>query len=625
MTDDPERSLAPEYSTNARDPMQTLHQESDPSAVPHDLLSRSQIEALQQFIGMQQPNQQTRADDVSFFPSDMPTTSQVGHYSYLHLHSAAGDQVVGKMDGMVTPALILVMEGPKRKSTRRSLGEMAASDDGLTPPRRRRQVKHAHVPIVPTPSTSTGSSFGRNFTHPRQRKTQQMLSTPATIVQAMVTATSSVFTSNVTVSVTNQSTLTAPSGAAIMSPNTLILPHPVGNGAGGTTQGNPGKRMIKGGTMRIVGRTLAFKDAPDETVNLFRGWTGAVEIIELFPNHTTWPRVMLRLLGNNWTTKEIAAVQLFARDALDKDTLQRRYDAVRYQAIKPGKYLFPHVPGWTPTANPGDVPPVTNYDVTPFMPPPSKVSTLPSITLYEIGKDIVHFPSPEDSGPLTKAVQWAVRIGNTAYTTDDIPALAQAFGWTWPAEATTNDSDQDNANASSHSAFTYPATPTQMTDATDAYTFNGGVADDCDSAAPQHGFRASGGSAVHPHHPENQTSMYQHRPYPSWPPMTSSHFSNNTPGHFAHGNHAIRNFAVPVYGNKRQPANSSSAPTTHQSTDLLGLEINRYLSSRLADPYAYGYHTQRPQAQHAPPYPSRPFDVGPCANQYSDPGFMLNP
>ncbi|TKA69431.1 hypothetical protein B0A55_07633 [Friedmanniomyces simplex] len=438
VTDDSERSIAPENSTHARDSMQDL------AAVPHDLLSRSQIEALQQFIGMQETNQQTHGDDVSFFASDVPTISHVGHDSYPHLHSAAGDQFVGKMDGMVIPALIPVIEGPKRKSTRRSLGELAASDDGLTRPRKRRQVKHAHAPIVPTPSTSTGQSFGGNFTHPWQRKTQQM-STPATIVQAMATATNPVFTSNLTVFVTNQSTLTAPSGAAIMSTNTLILPHAVGNGAGGigrTTQGNPGKRMIKGGTMRIVGRNLAFKDAPDETVNLFRGWTGAVEIIELFPNHTKWPRVMLRLLGNGWTTKEIAAVLLFARGALDKDTLQRRYDTVRYQAVSPGKYLFAHVLRWTPTANPGDVPPVTNYDVTPFMPPPSKVSTLHSITLYEIGKDIVHFPSPEDSGHLTKAVKWAVRTGNTAYTTDDIPALAQPFGWTWPAEATTNDWDQ---------------------------------------------------------------------------------------------------------------------------------------------------------------------------------------
>ncbi|TKA69434.1 hypothetical protein B0A55_07634 [Friedmanniomyces simplex] len=86
-----------------------------------------------------------------------------------------------------------------------------------------------------------------------------------------------------------------------------------------------------------------------------------------------------------------------------------------------------------------------------------------------------------------------------------------------------------------------------------------------------------------------------------------------------------RKLAAPVYGNERQPASTSPAPSTHQSDDLLGLEINRHMSSRLADLYAYGYQTQRPQGQHAPPYPSQSFDVAPCSNQYSDPGFMLNP
>jgi len=83
--------------------------------------------------------------------------------------------------------------------------------------------------------------------------------------------------------------------------------------------------------------------------------------------------------------------------------------------------------GTTPTANSTGV---------------SIQSKLHPVALFDIGRDIVNFPTQEDRGLLAQAVQWAVRTGDMTATTDDIQGLAQHHGWMYPADAGTDQWDQ---------------------------------------------------------------------------------------------------------------------------------------------------------------------------------------
>ncbi|KAK5716276.1 hypothetical protein LTR17_016465 [Elasticomyces elasticus] len=187
----------------------------------------------------------------------------------------------------------------------------------------------------------------------------------------------------------------------------------------------------------VRGYNECFKNAPHVTVDFYRGIMGAVEGLFYFPNHPKWAEFLLRLLGNGWTIKEIAAVMLFARGIPPTGrNFERAKDVLRKQStVGINKQLFPHVNKWTPTRSPGDVVPVVNYSVGHMMPPARHVNNLHVIPLWEFGQGVLHAPAFQDKHWFSQAVDLAVAHNNHTWTTLDIPQLAFHYGFTVPAES----------------------------------------------------------------------------------------------------------------------------------------------------------------------------------------------
>ncbi|KAK5675020.1 hypothetical protein LTS10_012432 [Elasticomyces elasticus] len=187
----------------------------------------------------------------------------------------------------------------------------------------------------------------------------------------------------------------------------------------------------------VRGYNECFKNAPHVTVDFYRGIMGAVEGLFYFPNHPKWAEFLLRLLGNGWTIKEIAAVMLFARGIPPTGrNFKRAKEALRKQStVGINKQLFPHVNKWTPTRNPGDVVPVVNYSVGHMMPPARHINSLHTIPLWDFGQGVLHAPAFQDKHFFSQAVELAVAHNNHTWTTLDIPQLAFHYGFTVPAES----------------------------------------------------------------------------------------------------------------------------------------------------------------------------------------------
>ncbi|KAK4955501.1 hypothetical protein LTR10_006440 [Elasticomyces elasticus] len=187
----------------------------------------------------------------------------------------------------------------------------------------------------------------------------------------------------------------------------------------------------------VRGYNECFKNAPHVTVDFYRGIMGAVEGLFYFPSHPKWAEFLLRLLGNGWTIKEIAAVMLFARGIPPTGrNFERAKDVLRGQStVGINKQLFPHVNKWTPTRNPGDVVPVVNYNVGHMMPPARHINSLHVIPLWDFGQGVLHAPAFQDKHFFSQAVELAVAHNNHTWTTLDIPQLAFHYGFTVPAES----------------------------------------------------------------------------------------------------------------------------------------------------------------------------------------------
>ncbi|KAK5700459.1 hypothetical protein LTR97_004976 [Elasticomyces elasticus] len=187
----------------------------------------------------------------------------------------------------------------------------------------------------------------------------------------------------------------------------------------------------------VRGYNECFKNAPHVTVDFYRGIMGAVEGLFYFPNHPKWAEFLLRLLGNGWTIKEIAAVMLFARGIPPTGgNFERAKDVLRKQStVGINKQLFPHVNKWTPTRNPGDVVPVVNYNVGHMMPPARHINSLHAIPLWDFGQGVLHAPAFQDKHFFSQAVELAVAHNNHTWTTLDISQLAFHYGFTVPAES----------------------------------------------------------------------------------------------------------------------------------------------------------------------------------------------
>ncbi|KAK4892166.1 hypothetical protein LTR27_009350 [Elasticomyces elasticus] len=201
----------------------------------------------------------------------------------------------------------------------------------------------------------------------------------------------------------------------------------------------------------VRGYNECFKNAPHVTVDFYRGIMGAVEGLFYFPNHPKWAEFLLRLLGNGWTIKEIAAVMLFARGIPPTGrNFERAKDVLRKQStVGINKQLFPHVNKWTPTRNPGDVVPVVNYSVGHMMPPARHINSLHNIPLWDFGQGVLHAPAFQDKHWFSQAVELAVAHNNHMWTTLDIPQLAFQHGFTVPAESLLQGWDGEGRRGSS--------------------------------------------------------------------------------------------------------------------------------------------------------------------------------
>ncbi|TKA76351.1 hypothetical protein B0A55_03738 [Friedmanniomyces simplex] len=160
------------------------------------------------------------------------------------------------------------------------------------------------------------------------------------------------------------------------------------------------------------------------------------------PHSTQHPEVIIRALSNGWTTQLIAATTLYARGIVDAGVIKRRGNALRKQVPTAGKQLHPNKADWSPTTYPADMAPVTVYNATNYAPRTHIAHRMQVRTLEDIGKGWINFPAVQDCGFLTMAVLHARQLGNTTWTTADVPWLAQTNGWTLPADVHTTQWDQ---------------------------------------------------------------------------------------------------------------------------------------------------------------------------------------
>lgn len=156
----------------------------------------------------------------------------------------------------------------------------------------------------------------------------------------------------------------------------------------------------------------------------------AVELLTCFPKHTLWPRVLLRLLGNGWSSLDIAKGQLHPRGNLTKVTCDLRNDAVRHQKLKSGAIEF-GIPNFAPARNANLITPVQSWDPTQYIPRPGVNLKAPATLMsLDVGMtNLAAWPLAADSGFVTQAIRHAVNTNNATLTTADTPHLAALHNW----------------------------------------------------------------------------------------------------------------------------------------------------------------------------------------------------
>lgn len=172
------------------------------------------------------------------------------------------------------------------------------------------------------------------------------------------------------------------------------------------------------------------------------------ELLTYFPNHTTWPYVMLRFKATRASTKRIAQGQLFVRGVIDDKDATKSIDAkIRQQRREAGRLSF-GVTSYTPraaenqlkTLSAGRVP----YDVSAYT---ARVYHQPTVhkKLVDIARGVRQHPTGQDAGKFTQVVQHV--LGSLATmadkTTADVVALAAQHGFNHPAEKATDNWDKN--------------------------------------------------------------------------------------------------------------------------------------------------------------------------------------
>ncbi|KAF2160883.1 hypothetical protein M409DRAFT_28763 [Zasmidium cellare ATCC 36951] len=182
----------------------------------------------------------------------------------------------------------------------------------------------------------------------------------------------------------------------------------------------------------------------------------AVEFLTFFPHHTQWPTVLFRLYRNGWSTGSMAKSMLHARGNLDRAEWDRRQAALRHQlrTATINRYGTGSVPSDMRRNGHVDLQPFSQhssgnnvdlYDVrNPIEPsgdvyePPRGKNTLNDpATLQNVINGIVNWPTGQDAGQLTQALQYAQANGLLHQTTRDLPNLVLQQGFVVKTDANT--------------------------------------------------------------------------------------------------------------------------------------------------------------------------------------------
>ena len=162
---------------------------------------------------------------------------------------------------------------------------------------------------------------------------------------------------------------------------------------------------------------------------------GAVELMTFFPHHSQWPEVGLRVYRNGWDHSDVARIQLHARGTLDKQAYTKRYDALKHQILRNGRIFF-NMADFKPSAHNHLLTAVTSYDAANYAPRDDIAHLLVDATLVEIAEGVVNWPTGQDRGIVTQAIEYAYNNDLRQHTAADIPQLAQQMGFVAPADAT---------------------------------------------------------------------------------------------------------------------------------------------------------------------------------------------
>ena len=168
---------------------------------------------------------------------------------------------------------------------------------------------------------------------------------------------------------------------------------------------------------------------------------GAVELLTFFPNHTQWPEAGLRLYRNGWAGLEIAKVQLHARGRLNKKSCDKRDSALKHQVLTNGAAFF-NADKFQRASHAHLMTAVTTYDASAYAPRASVAWKLTTTTLVDIARGVAIWPTGQDRGIVTQAIEYARQNGLNQLTTADIPGLAQQLGFAAPSEASGAQWDQ---------------------------------------------------------------------------------------------------------------------------------------------------------------------------------------
>ncbi|KAH9808627.1 hypothetical protein Tdes44962_MAKER06283 [Teratosphaeria destructans] len=175
---------------------------------------------------------------------------------------------------------------------------------------------------------------------------------------------------------------------------------------------------------------------------------GVMERAAYFPNHSGWGEPIMREMRNGWDYQHIAAAELHAHGMLNVANLKKREAAMRQRAIKGAEEFF-GIPKFEPAKKlkSGDarMAAVTNYDASNYRAPGKFARNnwpLFSPTLMQLAAGVVNPPTGQDAGIVTQAINHAVATNNNTWTVDDVPRIAHAQNFAWPAEANGTQWDQ---------------------------------------------------------------------------------------------------------------------------------------------------------------------------------------